>query len=696
MRRRDSLTKTKVACLILFTATLLMGFSSTPPSVSPPEPQPGDCDDYNPQKNPYFGDLHIHTSFSLDAVQFDTQNDPNKAYEFAKGSPVGLPPYDIHGKATRTAQLDRPLDFAAVTDHSEFLAEASICFNKNSLRYFTPYCQIMRGSDDSKGTLKGLFAFLLGLGPAAVPGGNFKPSVCTLRPWQCKYRVKTAWHDIQEAAEKNYDRSSSCKFTTFVGYEWTGSPLANNQHRNVIFRNDNVINSPISYFEADLPSELWNELDKGCTNKKNGCEVLTIPHNSNMSGSTMFQPYTESGNPYTVKLAAQRQRMEPLVEIYQHKGASECINGNGALLGSEDELCNFEMLRSEVCRGTPDDDPNCAPLCSDLEVPVGGLNGMCVEPQDFVRGALRKGLEEQRRINVNPFKMGIIASTDTHNGTPGATDEMNFQGHAGKSDANVENRIGRASIAEDAPPVLQQMVDQINLANLAAFGPGGLAVVWAEQKSRDPIFNALQRKETYGTSGTRIIARFFGGWELPENLCDSSNLVDQAYRLGVPMGGDLPKNDSNNAPSFVVSALMDAGTTARPGTPLQRIQIIKGWEENGTTFEKVFDVAGNPNNGAGVNRDTCETYGQGASQLCEVWQDPEFKSAQAAFYYARVVENPSCRWSHQQCNAELTRQGLTCKDISADDALAACCDGSLPETIQERAWTSPIWYTPAQ
>jgi hypothetical protein len=264
---------------------------------------------------------------------------------------------------------------------------------------------------------------------------------------------------------------------------------------------------------------------------------------------------------------------------------------------------------------------------------------------------------------VNPFQFGFIASTDGHNGAPGDTDEYDFRGHNSNDDSNLVRRLTTSSYVPH------------RLRN-----PGGLVGVWAEENSRDSVFDALQRREVFGTSGTRIQVRFFGGWELPD-LCASNDMVSDAYAAGVPMGQTLPVN-SGQAPMFFVSALADPGTTTRPGTPLQRIQIVKGWHGgNGLFHERIHDVAGNADNGADVSRQSCAIQGSGAAALCSVWQDPEFDASQSAVYYARVVENPSCRWNARQCAA-----------LPETERPPQCADSSIPWKIQERAWTSPIWY----
>jgi len=293
-----------------------------------------------------------------------------------------------------------------------------------------------------------------------------------------------------------------------------------------------------------------------------------------------------------------------------------------------------------------------------------------------VRHALVEGLRQEARIGVNPFHFGIIASTDTHLGTPGLVAESaDYPGHGGAG----------TPAGEELPPGLPDAVD---------FNPGGLAVLWAEENSREALFEAMRRREAYGTSGPRIGVRFFGGWDYPDDLCGSPDLARRAYASGVPMGGSLPPRApgaSPERPVFAVAALRDPGTPEAPGTPLQRIQIVKGWVADGEPAERVYDVAGGPDSGAGVDLETCEPTGSGHDALCSVWRDPDFDPAQPAFYYARVVENPSCRWTQKLCNA----RAVDCDDPAGPPSgFEACCSAETPRVIQERAWTSPIWYSP--
>ncbi|MDX1496970.1 MAG: DUF3604 domain-containing protein, partial [Salinisphaeraceae bacterium] len=289
------------------------------------------------------------------------------------------------------------------------------------------------------------------------------------------------------------------------------------------------------------------------------------------------------------------------------------------------------------------------------------------------REAMKEGLNLEKNLGVNPFKYGFISSSDTHLGTPGNVSESDFPGHAGAGLNPSEGVPGLTDVIEASP--------------------GGLAVLYAEENSRPSLFAAMQRREAYATSGTRPVVRFFGGWDIPANACGRSDFVELGYANGVPMGGDLPAAPGgDSAPIFAVSALRDPGGPGVTSEPLQRIQIIKGWiDENGEKQEQVYEVAGDPNNGASVDLSNCQTSGSGFASLCSVWQDPDFSVDQHAFYYARVVENPSCRWSTYQCLAA----NVNCDEPeSVPEPLADCCNTDFPKTIQERAWTSPIWYRP--
>jgi hypothetical protein len=645
------------------------------------EAKMGECDHYTPHKRPFFGDLHLHTGLSLDAVQYYTESTPETAYRFAKGEPMPQPVAE--GEEPRYAQLERPLDFAAVTDHAEWLAVTNVCFDEDdkALAFYSPYCVAMR-TGRKVGSTIGSLTKLFSLAANAIPYVPFEFNVCTLRPWLCNARERSVWEEITTAADNAHDFSSDCSFTALKGYEWTGTPLYNNLHRNVIFKTSEVPKRPIDYYDASTPEKLWSKLDRRCKSKAD-CDVLAIPHNANLAGGLMYKTETLWGRQYNAKMAKTRQQFEPISEIVQAKGASECFYDQSNPFGSNDEECAFEqVVQNKICTGDEADGEACTFLCSDMIIPMGGFLGACVEPADFTRGALRRGLLAQSDIGENPFKFGFIGSTDTHNGTAGDVEEYNFEGVHGSSDATVAQRV--------TTPTETTGLDFTD--NTRFYNPGGLAVIWAEQNTREALFDAMVKRETYATSGTRIILRMFAGWNLDEGMCQSEDFVAQGYNQGVPMGGDLyPTSDQSAAPKFAVSALMDAGIEGYPGTSLQKIQMVKLWESNGESFEQVYDIAGGKTD-ASVDLNTCLPTGSGYSSLCTVWSDPHFNKDQNASYYVRVLENDSCRYSKRQCNTELSKRGLTCSNIDASHELYGCCDGKTPDTIQERAWSSPVWY----
>ncbi len=609
-----------------------------------------ECADFDPRRRPFFGDTHVHTAYSFDARGQDTRNTPRDAYRFAKGEPLGIQPYDDEGNPTRTIQIDRPLDWTAVSDHAEFLGEVRICRTPGTWSYWHPVCIAHRNSE----SLNQLMLAAYGL----VLKGRW--GICGDGDETCFGVARGVWSEIRAAAEEAYDRSPSCSFTSFVGYEWTGTVgEGSNLHRNVIFRNEKVPDLPLSWIETPTAIDLWDHFQKDCIDGIEGCDVLTIPHNSNLSGGLMFETARvyEDGVPGPIERdeAERRSRWEPLVEMMQHKGDSEC-NGFASDIWSDDEACGFEKLPYDRFG---------AMSTGDVRSP---------DASNFVRDAMKRGLRIESELGANPFQFGIIASTDTHIAAPGLTAEKNHPGHGGAG------KGGGAESAESFPDNFE-------------FGPGGLAVLWAEENTRDSLFAAMRRREAYGTSGTRPIVRFFGGWDYPADLCDDPGMVAKGYAGGVPMGGELPPATSGpGAPRLVVWAARDPGTRTHETTPLQRIQIVKGWVEGPELREQVVDVAGGPN-GAGVDTSTCEPHGQGAQSLCAVWTDPDFDPSEHAFYYARVLENPTCRWSQHFC----VEAKVDCSDpASVPEGLSMCCSDQHRKVIQERAWTSPIWYSPPE
>jgi hypothetical protein len=625
------------------------------------------CSNYTTERRPLFGDMHVHTTLSFDANSQDTRNTPADAYRFAKGEPMGIQPYDENGNAGRTIQLDRPLDFTAVTDHAEFLGEVQLCTTEGSSGYWHPVCLVHR------------YAPQLSFLTFGAAGLSYKHrwGLCGENNAVCFAQAADTWQDIQQAAEEAYDRSDDCQFTSFVGYEWTaGGETGQNLHHNVIFRNEQVPDRAMSWIETPSQVQLWDYLDQECVVDKPGCDAVVIPHNSNISGGLMFETARVANKeipsePVTAEEATRRARWNTLFEVTQHKGASECDNRLPAW--SEDEYCNFELMGYDRFGGKNTGAVQFAAL-SWLSPLLGEDMIPSTKPPtetNFLRYALKKGLQQQAELGANSFKFGLISSTDTHIAAPGLTMEKNHPGHGG---AGMGAREG---VPKGLPDELE-------------YNPGGLAVLYAEENSRDALFAAMQRKEAYATSGTRPGLRFFGGWGYPDDLCEAGDMVTQGYAGGVPMGGDLPASAAGNSPRFLISASMDNGTPEYPGSPLQRIQVIKGWYEDGELREQVLDVAGGDND-ASVDIHTCEPSGRGHRQLCSVWQDNQFNPNTQAFYYTRVLENPSCRWSQRIC----ANAGIRCDDPqSIPEGMENCCAPEHKKVIQERAWSSPIWYTP--
>ena len=582
------------------------------------------CSDYSPFNNVYWGDLHVHTRYSLDASTQDTRTSPDQAYAFARGEQLGVQPW-VDGKPSRTLQLQRPLDFAAVTDHAELLGEVELCTTQGSPAHDTLWCRLFRNFPRA--------AFFIFNSSASA---GHRLGLCGDGAELCLESASGIWRDIQRAAA---DANTSCEFTSFVAYEWTGaSSNIGNIHRNIIFRNATVPASPPAFQETISDVALYQRLTEDCVDAGTGCDVMVIPHNSNLSDGFMFP----TAGIASAEQADQRRSMESLVEILQHKGSSECFYGPGMM---EDELCAFEQLPYDKFGGK---------FVTWTRQPP--------QPDDgFVRAVLGEGLEVRERIGSNPYQFGFIGSTDTHLGTPGAVDEADFAGHGGAGASDGEG-----------------LVDDLE------YNPGGLAAVWAPQNRRDDLFDAMRRREAYATSGPRIELRLFAGEDIPEDLCSDVEMAERGYQYGRPMGAVLEQGERMRV---AVAAQRDALSE-----PLQRLQMIKGWvDESGNTHEQVMDIAGDANNGANVNLATCATSGEGFERLCRVWEDPDFSPAQQAFYYARAVENPSCRWS-QHIGAA---RGVDCaRPESVPDHLTQCFSDAHRPVIQERAVSSPVWYYP--
>lgn len=610
----------------------------------------------------YFGDLHIHTGYSYDVRPLGITTTPADAYRFARGQPLDVGPFGADGRPLVSMQLHRPLDFAAVTDHSEFLGELSLCLDRDGGLYDQPDCRALRDGGD-----QGMWPFIkviLAKQPQRIA------ALCGADGAACREASESLWQTTREMAEAAYDRSSRCSFTSFVAYEHTGTPEANNYHRNVIFRNAVVPDQPISYVETPTAGELWDQLEARCLRGLPGCDVLAIPHNSNLSAGSMFPSFAPDAGQaaesaaLAARQAARRNAMEPVMEIFQHKGNSECINGLPDVLGRVDELCELEQVRAVGERVDARGESHQVTFCAEGEVGQRGFSRFgCISRNDFYRSVLLTGLRDATAIGVNSYQLGVIGSTDTHLSLAGATGEAEWQGHL-RDETTLAGRLRK-------PPTSPRDLD----AN-----PGGLAGVWAVENSRDALFEALRRREVFGTSGTRIQPRLFGGWNLDAGACERPDMAAYGYAAGVPMGSDLPARPAGAKLRLLAAALRDPD-----GAPLQKLQVVKGWvDAAGGLHYQVTDVAGDADPAGSVDLQTGRWEGRGAASLCAVFEDSDFDPARPAYYYLRVVEVPTLRWSWAQCVA-----------LPAEQRPAGCVN-EAPKTIQELAWSSPVWFLPAR
>jgi len=588
----------------------------------------------DPQRNAYFGDLHLHTSYSFDAyILFGAKIDPEGAYRFGRGDTVSYLGDDIHRSSP-------PLDFMAVTDHSENIGVFNTLEDPNS-----PLSRSEIGKEvkaQGSAVFGKLAKIQTGSGGKGLPGVDVSES------------AQSGWQREIKAANQYYQPG---KFTTFIAYEWTAMTDGANLHRNVIFRGDKAPN-PFTSIHSTKPEDLWNFLE---IIRKQGYEALAIPHNSNASNGLMFDWVDSRGRPIDQAYAELRAANEPLVEISQNKGSSD----TAPALSPNDEFANFERYEH---------------LLIDARAP-SKLEG------SYVRDAFGRGLALKERTGANPFKYGVIGSSDFHNGLSDAAENA-FVGTFGAIDPtkklpDVDQFIKSSGSWRKDQGLTDAQLDYSFYEN----GSGNLTGVWAEQNTRESIYDALRRKETFATSGTRLKFRFFGSWDLPADLLKRKDWVTAAYRSAVPMGGDLPaKPEPASAPTFAIWAVKDPN-----GANLDRLQVVKVWLENGKHTEKVFDVALSsgrkvdaktgkaPAVGNTVDLKTA-TYKNsvGATSLATVWRDPQFDANRPAVYYLRVLEIPTPRWS---TILALKRH----QPIRTD----------VPATLQERGWSSPIWYTPS-
>jgi len=610
-----------LALLAMLAATPALVRSAPASAQKPAAPSPAPPS----QRQAYFGEMHLHTTMSFDAWTGGTKTTPDTAYRFAKGETVS-----VNGVQAHRAW---PLDFMAVTDHSEWMGALSELDRPGSIFSRTEVGRQMLALG------RKAFQFsqkqkreMMELGEAAA--------------------ASRAWEVQIKAANDHYKPG---RFTTFIGYEWTagGNTPGAHLHRNVFFDGDNAA-VPFSANDSNRPEDLWTYLENA---RKRGIGVIAVSHNANLSNGQIFDWYMSDGKPMDRIYAQRRALNEPLFEIVQNKGSSDTRSE----LSPNDEFANFEIVERLYKDQTK-----------------AATHGA------FVREAFGRGMVVESRVGANPFKFGLIGASDFHNGLS-ASRENAFAGTGGIDPETMLPRDEAAKLTLGMGPKAPLRPTGQPEDDPVSHSSAGLTGVWADENSRPSIFAALQRKETFATSGERIRVRMFGGWNFDPKLMASKDWVAQAYATGVPMGSDLPATAKTKAPRFAVWAMKDPD-----GANLDRIQIIKLSLEGDSYKEKVFDVAlsgnrkVNPKIGkAAAVGNTVDlktgTYANsiGAGQLAVVWQDPEFNPAKPAVYYARVLEIPTPRWS----TLLALRNNIPLRD-------------KVPATIQERAWSSPIWFKP--
>ena len=606
--------------------------------------------------NLYWGELHLHTAESFDSSMMGNKLGIEDAYRFAKGEP-------LIGAGGETMQLSRPLDFVAITDHAEGFGIRTHCDDPNLSLFERGACWVM--AQDNPIFLSLIVEGARGEGEPgelSLPTGVYQPKARKVPgvdrfptcKWgdstveRCYDNVSTDWARYVQLADDYYEPG---ELTTLVAYEFSpGMPDQGKHHRNVIFRSNSVPERAISSIDVPNAIELWKGLEATC-DKADGCDFLTMPHNPNKAWGLTYSRYAYDGKQYTEDDWRLRQRREPLTEIYQNKGASECALG----VGATDEECAFAQVL----------DP-CQP---------GETTG-CAFETGFVRDGLKVGLELEQELGFNPLQIGFIAATDGHNANPGDVEEWDFRGTVGTISSPAVRRMSATNLG-----------DKAYRSMLKFHTPGGLAAVWAPENTREAIFDALARRETYATSGPRIGLRFYAARGIDQAMIDAPDLVQHLEAEAVSMGAVLPysqrPDQQSESPAFLVWATRDP-----LDAPLQRVQMVKGWiDDAGQTHENVVDIAcadglqvdpttGRcPDNSASVDLSTCQySAGSGATELKTLWRDPDYDQNQSAFYYVRVLMNPTCRWSSHDA-IRLGREP----------------DPSVPATIQERAWSSPIW-----
>ena len=581
--------------------------------------------DYNEFRNPYFGQTHQHTGWSFDAAILDVKLGPDNAYRHARGEKVLHPSgYEV--------QLKVPLDFLSVTDHGEYLGVLLQMYDPNNPVSKNPLAKpIIESGTDVDKSMKAFYGLVSN---TIQPDGTTKPDAELSSP-ELK---KTMWSEMVKITDQ-YNEPGT--FTTLLGYEWSSQPNMGNLHRNVIFRDtEHIPEFPFSYFDSEKPEDLWKWMD---LQRENGSILLAIPHNGNLSNGTMFPMVDSYGSPISRAYAESRMRNEPLTEIVQTKGQSE----THPLMSPNDEFSDFEIWTK----------------------PVAGPGVVNVLETNYVRNALMNGLKIEQEIGINPYKYGVVGGGDIH------TSIVSHEEYAHTGEHNLKSGTPKQRLLEIRPGEPSK-IEQ---------GSAGLSCVWAEENTRAAIFDAMNRKETWATTGSRITVRVFAGFDFGNTQPGDQDWVKIGYEKGVPMGANMKGPHEGEAPQLMIWALKGPNSGN-----LDRIQVIKGWaDEKGQANEKIYNVAWSgdrsldPNGKLPVVGNTVDitnasyTNSIGSSALKTVWTDPDFDASIPAFYYIRVLEIPTPRWSTYDAKA-----------------LGIEPPKDFPATIQERAWSSPIWYTP--
>ena len=627
--------------LAVLAGIIVAGCSAPNETAQPVDPVPTtkaeNAIERSPTKNAYFGDLHVHTRNSFDAYIFATRRTPDDAYRFAKGEKI---PHD----GGYEIQLEGPpLDFLAVTDHGEYLGVIPFMDDPNHPLSKTLTAQVAFG-DDAAASAE-TFA---SIGISFVTGQPIEEI-------RDQSHMNNIWAETINAADRHYKPG---EFTTFAGYEFTAMTVvsqeqgsAANLHRNVIFR-DQAPDQIFSTLDSTNPEDLWDWMD---SQRENGIDSLAIPHNSNGSNGEMFALQTYDGEPLNKLYALTRLRNEPIVEITQIKGTSE----THPIFSPTDEWADFEQY----------------------DYFIGSSAKSTVNVGDFVRPSLARGMSLGDELGANPYEFGFIGSSDTHIAAATLREET----HWGKFPTDGARPQQRSSVPPDGYTDWADVPPATNRRILtgAKFSASGLIGVWAEANTREDLFNGMRRRETFGTTGPRMKVRLFAG-DYDQDILKAPDLLEQAYANGIAMGGNLTA-PSSDMPKLLAWAIRDPISA-----PLQRLQIVKVWAEGGAAKEAVYDVAcsdgSSPDpvshrcadNGASVDTSDCSTSpGAGVAELKALWQDPTYDPTQSSAYYVRVLENPTCRWS----TWDAVRAGTP-------------PNPKLPLTLQERAWSSPVWISP--